>query len=259
MNPANAMIARCIDAVRINRCWQAELDRRPAWFKRRRLGCSLLIRAGNVFLKRSRSGITMFPRAADWIDWELRCFNLLHGDSYSCGMIDSRTAWFERLPGEPLRALLRNELVLPAIRAAGREMARAHAIASERLGGGWSHGDPHVGNMLYDAATDRARLIDFETIHDAQLSPAYRRADDLLTFLLELLAACEETHPQNDETASIAASAFLSGYGASEARESLRARLKIPSGLEWVLWQTRTRYARPQTVERWMMLLGRIL
>lgn len=23
MNPANAMIARCIDAVRINRCWRA--------------------------------------------------------------------------------------------------------------------------------------------------------------------------------------------------------------------------------------------
>ena len=42
--------------------------------------------------------------------------------------------------------------------------------------------------VIYNQKTGRARLIDFELVHDRSLSAKSRHADDLLVFLLDILA-----------------------------------------------------------------------
>ena len=75
------------------------------------------------------------------------------------------------------------------IRAAAREFKRAHAMPTEvfddRL---WSHGDATMANVIYDPATDRARLIDFEVLHRRDWPAVKRHADDLLVFLFDLVS-----------------------------------------------------------------------
>ena len=73
------------------------------------------------------------------------------------------------------------------IQAAGKELRRAHGLWSSELGDYWSHGDPHLENLLYDLESDQARLIDFELIHDKCMSAVKRHADDLLVFLQDLM------------------------------------------------------------------------
>ena len=72
--------------------------------------------------------------------------------------------------------------------AAGSEYRRAHQFRSDELAGPWSHGDASMTNVTYDTKTNRARLIDFEIIHEKSLPVAARKADDLLVFLLDLVS-----------------------------------------------------------------------
>ena len=63
------------------------------------------------------------------------------------------------------------------------------SILEQRIPGSqWSHGDAGMANVIYDEKSDRARLIDFEIVHDKSLPALSRHADDLLIFLLDLIA-----------------------------------------------------------------------
>src|SRR3954462_6080828 len=185
------ILARSIDAVRVNRCWSERRDHAVVWLKRRRNWADAIVLGGNVFLRVSNSRIQMFPSVRRWQRWELACFALLHGaEGYTCGPLGARGVWLDAVPGMNLRDLARAGIMDDrAVIAAAREFARVHALRCPITRRPWSHGDPHLANMLYDPATDRARLIDFETVHDARLDPVQRHADDLVTFLLELMSA----------------------------------------------------------------------
>jgi hypothetical protein len=122
------------------------------------------------------------------------------------------------------------------MRAAAHEFRRAHMLFSPLLHDHWSHGDPHLANVLYDPITQRARLIDFETRHELTLRACERHADDLLVFLLDLLGADRTSGWQQ------LSSEFLTTYGRGEALRTLHHRLNPPHGLELVLWKTRTNY-----------------
>ena len=45
-----------------------------------------------------------------------------------------------------------------------------------------------MANVVYNERTGRSRLIDFEIVHDKSLPAVARHADDLLVFLLDLIA-----------------------------------------------------------------------
>lgn len=237
MSGLSMLVARAIELVRIHRI-QQEPDR---IIKHRKLGMGLVIAAGNVFLKLSRSRILMFARAADWRAWELHSFALVNGDAHPSGAL-GRAIWTGRVPGKSLLDHL-NESTLDAdmLRAAGRALARAHSLYSEGLDGPWSHGDPHLANVLV-TETGAARLIDFETIHEPGLSAHDRHADDLLVLLLDLLGRV----PQ-DRLLELS-SAFLQGYARPKITPALRARLKMPKGLELALWHTRTHFCGRATL-----------
>jgi hypothetical protein len=227
-----------IDSVRIHRVWSEE----GRIYKERRLGMGMMIAAGNVFLRLSRSRIVMFPFTAHWRAWELHCFSLVNGDAFACGSHGARAIWTERIPGTSLfDHAARRTLDEAMLRATGAELARAHALHSKARGGPWSHGDPHLKNVLWDAAGGRARLIDFETAHDDGLEPIARHADDLLVLTLDLLGRTEEHAPRFVR-------ALLEGYDRREVAAALKARLVVPRGLELVLWHTRSNFVATEVL-----------
>jgi hypothetical protein len=70
----------------------------------------------------------------------------------------------------------------------------------------WSHGDPNFGNVIFDQSTQRARLVDFETVHAVTSSTDDRHAEEITVFLLDLLGSVSE------ENLLALAAAFLAGY-----------------------------------------------
>jgi len=225
-----ATLARLIDAVRVNVTTEIVRDGRRLVVKRRRKGRSAVVACGNVFLALARSNIVMFPSVRAWQAWELHSYALLHGGARRAAAVGRDAIEVELLPGESLaRRLARGPLAPAMMAAAARELARAHALA-------WSHGDPHLGNVLYDDAVDRAYLIDFETRHEPCVSVTARRADDLLVLLMDLMAS--DASPRWLELVR----AFVGAYPAEEPLALVRDRLRPPDGWARVLWRIRTHH-----------------
>ena len=230
MTPSQSL-AKLIDSVRIHRVW-SDANR---IYKQRRHGMGFMIAAGNVFLRLSRSRIVMFPFTAHWRAWELHCFALVNGDAFASGRHGARAIWTERIPGTSLSDHSdRGTLDESMLHATGVELARAHQLHSKALDGPWSHGDPHLRNVLWDPDQRRARLIDFETAHEDGLDPISRHADDLLVLTLDLLGRSEQ--------APTFVRALLAGYARPHVIEALKSRLVTPRGFELVLWHTRTSF-----------------
>jgi len=246
----SALLAIAIDAVRINQTTVVTRDGRPFLLKRRRGGRGLIIAAGNVFLRLSHSRIVMFPNVRGWQAWELASFRLLYGDSYRYEAVGRDAVLTERLPGTDIRTLLaQDRLTDAALRAAGQVFREAHALHSNYWELDWSHGDPHLGNVLYDSEQQRAFLIDFETRHEFALSANERHADDLLTFLLKLMGSDHTGRWQGWSQR------FLEAYDNPVVMPYLRKRLTVPFGLERVLWHTRTNHLPVFELRTRLMLL----
>lgn len=230
-------IARLIDAVRLNRTAVVERSGRVVYLKHRRPGLRLVIMAGNVFLRLSKSRIQLFSSVADWQDWEMTSYKILHGPSFVAGKDGPRGLWFDRLPGRSLYEIMENEALNERhLAAAAREFRRCHSLSWPGDEQAWSHGDPHLENVIYDPVTDQARLIDFETRHDPWLPALQRHADDLLVFLLDLMGRLPKAAWVE------VGRFFLSAYGRPEVSLALESRLSAPRGMERVLWATRTRF-----------------
>jgi hypothetical protein len=229
---AELALARAISAVRVNSITTVIEGGRTLYVKTRRRGGSSVIRAGNVFLAWSKSRIAMIPRTADWLAWEAAALEALHP-----GVVvraRGRSLVLETLRGAPVRVdAVVDERALAAV---GRELARAHRRVSAIDGRSFTHGDPHLRNFLYDGQS--ARLLDVETIHDADLSERDRCADDLFVVLLD--AASAIPRPRR----SRALATIVEHYDDCEVALAIAPRLVVPRGLERVLYATRTHYAR---------------
>ena len=102
---------------------------------------------------------------------------------------------------------------------------------------------------MFDAATGRARLVDFEMRHHRDLSAARRHADDLLVMLQDVCGRCA-----GDEWLPLA-EAFLAGYGRAEIIALLDVLLHVPRGIPRVWWAVRTSWMRRGELERRMAAL----
>lgn len=222
---------------------RVESQGRATWHKRRKRGAAFTVAAGNLFLILARSRLRMFVRASAWRDRELSCFALLHGPAFRSGMISRREIWFDELPGESCRQLLdRGALSVRSLEAAARELFRVHSTPAPGGGTSLSHGDPHLGNVIYDPARDMARLIDFEQAHADGIAARWRHADDLLVFVLDILGRARS------EDWPAFALHLLRAYPGPAAIDELRGRLVPPRGIPAVLWATRTRPLGPAQV-----------
>jgi hypothetical protein len=230
-------LAHAIAAVRVNRVEPMPRDQQAGYLKQRRWGMSAVIVSGNIFLWLARSRIQMFASTAAWQAWECHGYALLY--QHPCFAVGRRAIWMAALPGQSLEmhraagTLTRAHLILAA-----HEFRRAHGLYSDLAGRTWSHGDAHLKNILYDAATNQVRLIDFETQHSSRLIEAECRADDVLVVVLDVLGS------EPPEWCDLCV-AFLEAYADMAVLEALRQRLHAVYGWEAILWATRTHYLAP--------------
>ena len=242
-----------VESLKINSITEKARDRR------------VVIKRRNVYGERAAGLINFYFRAADipirylsdvreWRRWETRCFKMLNGDRFRTKVRDSRTIMLDKLPGDNLWDHMNRGTLTPRmLRAAGSEYRRAHHFKNEEFGSGWSHGDASMTNVIYNEKTGRARLIDFELRHEKSLSPTARHADDLLVFLLDLVARVP-----NRQWLPFAI-CFLRAYGDAAVMRELQKRLVVPTGLALIWWNVRTNFTGSAKVNRRFQALRRAI
>ena len=89
-------VACLMTRVRVNRVQRITPDGTPMIIKRRRRGGSLAIWFGNQFLALADSGICMFVRVDEWLEWEVHCVKLLYAER-----IGGQKAYFTEMSNRP--------------------------------------------------------------------------------------------------------------------------------------------------------------
>ena len=241
---SNAAV-RLVDSIKINSTSEMVRRGRRVIIKRRNGHSEQLAELSNAYFRMAGIPIRFWAKTHDWQLWELRCFKMLNGDAFRISAPDAKTICADKVPGRNLwDHLNEGTLTRKMMEAAGHELRRAHQFQSDEFRGPWSHGDAGTNNVIYDGTTGRARLIDFEIVHEKSLPAKSRHADDLLVFLLDLIAVAP-----NPKWLSLAL-AFLNAYGDASVISELRNQLALPKGMAWIWWGVRTSFASPAKVKR---------
>jgi len=248
------LFAHVLDSVRVNRCREYVCEEKIYILKKRLNNLDWLVVLGNVFLRWSKSRIRMFPSVSAWKKWELYSYALLHGERYDSKDIGDRSILIEKLPGRDLRSLAAaSKLNAEIVESSAKELLRAHDLFSEMLGEGWSHGDPHMANFIYDDVTKKCYLIDFETYHEKQYTQLQRQADDVLVLLLDMMGRVPGKYFA--EWTPI----FLATYNRPTVFDELSGRLVCPRGWERVLWMTRSKHLSDIELNKKLTMLKEML
>ena len=245
---------RLVEAIAINSINEKVRRGRTVIVKRRNLHSEQLADLTNLYFKMADIPIRFWSKVEEWQRWEVDCFQMLNGDRFRAYPSGARSVVAEKLPGKSLWEHLTSETITKKmLRAAAVEFRRAHEFWSDEFRGRWSHGDGTSQNVMYDPVTDRARLIDFEIIHEKSLATAARQADDLLVFLLDLVG----TLTTRDWIPF--ATTFLEAYGDGKVIAQLQSQLDLPGGLAWIWWGVRTNFTNPAKVKRRLTNLSRAI
>ena len=237
--------ATFVDSLKINSTLEKVRRGRRVVIKRRNGYSEQLADLANLYFRMSGIPIRFWSKAKDWQRWELNCFRMLNGDRFRASKSGKGTVCFDKMPGKSLWVHL-NEgtLTRRMLEAAGTELRRAHQFWSHEFDGPWSHGDSTATNVIYNQKTGRARLIDFEIVHDRSLPAKSRHADDLLVFLLDVIAIAS-----SQQWLPFALS-FLNAYGDPVVLTELTNHLALPDGIAWIWWGVRTSFANPAKVKQ---------
>jgi hypothetical protein len=237
--------ARFVDSLKINSVSEKVRRGRCVVIKRRNGYGEQLADLANLYFRMTGIPIRFWAKAENWRRWEVECFKMLNGDRFRAWASGDKTVCAEKLPGKNLwERLEQGALTRRMVEAAGHEFRRAHQFRSDEFRGPWSHGDAGTNNVIYDDKTGRARLIDFEIVHDKSLPAKSRQADDLLVFLLDLIAVAP-----NPQWLTLALS-FLNAYGNTAVICELEDELALPNGMAWIWWGVRTNFENPAKVKR---------
>src|SRR5437867_5058787 len=237
--------ATFVDSLKISSTFEKVRRGRQVVIKCRNIYGEQLADLANLYFRISGIPIRFWSKIEDWKRWEVECFKMLNGDRFRVFASGVKTVCVDKLPGETLwEHLNRGTLTRQMLEATGRELRRAHQLWSEEFGGGWSHGDATMSNVLYDEKTGRARMIDFEIIHDKSVPAKSRHADDLLVFLLDVVAIAPSRRWLPFSLS------FLNAYGDPVVIAELTDHLALPSGMAWIWWGVRTSFANPAKVKQ---------
>src|SRR5437588_3683104 len=237
--------ATFVDSLKLSSVSEKVRRGRRVVLKRRNAYSEQLADLANLYFRISGIPIRFWSKAKDWRRWEGDCFQMLNGDRFRVLASGVKTVCVEKLPGKSLWDHLSQGTLTPQmLEAAGRELRRAHQFWSDEFGGPWSHGDATMSNTIYDDKTDRARLIDFEIVHEKSVPAKTRHADDVLVFLLDLVAVAPSRRWLPFTLA------FLNAYGDSVVLAELTNHLALPNGMAWIWWGVRTSFANPAKVKQ---------
>jgi hypothetical protein len=245
---------RLVEALAINSITEKTRRGRRVIVKRRNLHSQQLADLTNLYFRMADIPIRFWSKVEEWQRWEVDCFEMLNGDRYRAYASGTRRVIAEKLPGESLWVHLnRGTLTRRMLQAAGAEFRRAHQFWSDYFRGCWSHGDGTTQNVIYNPSSNRARLIDFEIVHEKSLARAARQADDLLVFLLDMVGIVPSRQWLPFSTT------FLEAYGDGEVIAQLRKQLDLPGGLAWIWWGVRTNFTNPANVKQRLRNLSRAI
>jgi len=245
---------RLVDSLKINLVSEQMRHGRSLVIKRRPLYSEPLAELANVYFRMASIPIRFWAKTQDWRRWEVKSFNMLNGDRFHARASGRNTVRADKLPGRSLWDHLKEDtLTREMMQAAGHELRRAHGLWSDEFQGPWSHGDAGTNNVIYDERTGRARLIDFEIVHQKTLPTKSRHADDLLVFLLDLMAIAPNPRWLN------LALAFLNAYDNAAVIAHLKNELEVPTGMAWIWWGVRTSFANPTNVKRRLKKLAGVV
>jgi hypothetical protein len=232
MNPTRPSINSWVEGIKINRVWTEERDGRRYHLKSRRPGAIPLGLVANGFFVLAGAPVRLFVSLREWQEWEVRSFEGLHGaEGYRAFAQGQAVVGAEALPGINLTAPLDDGTITPQMTAAAaRELRRAHSWTPPHTNDLWSHADPHAGNFIYDAATDRARIIDFEVRHSVPLSSDERHIDDVHVFLQDIVGRIPA------EKWMLCATSFLTEYDCPEITGAAVRKLSASSWGFGYLW-----------------------
>jgi hypothetical protein len=236
--------AKFVDSLKLSSVSERVHRGRRVVIKRRNGYSEQLAELANLYFRMAGIPIRFWAKVEDWRRWEVKCFKMLNGDRFHAFASGAKTVCVDKLPGKNLwEQLNRRTLTRQMLEAAAHELRRAHQFWSDEFRGPWSHGDAGMENVVFNEKTGRARLIDFEIIHDKSLPAAARHADDLLVFLLDLaaIASSQKWLPF--------ALRFLNAYGKLDVIAELKDQLSLPSGMAWIWWGVRTSFADPAKVK----------
>lgn len=234
-----------VDSLKLSSVSEEVRRGRQIVLKRRQIYGDQLADLANLYFRMSNIPIRFWSKAEDWKRWEEECFQMLNGDRFRVYPSGAKTVCTDKLPGESLwEHMNRRTLTRQMLETAGRELFRVHQFWSDEFGGRWSHGDATMTNVIYDEKTGRAMLIDFEIVHHKALPATVRHADDLLVFLLDILAVAP-----SGQWLSFAL-CFLNAYDDADVIEQLENQIAVPSGLAWIWWGVRTSFKNPAKVKR---------
>jgi len=237
--------ATFVDSLKINSISEKVRRGRRVVMKRRNVYGEQLADLANLYFRMSGIPIRFWSKAEEWQRWEANCFRMLNGDRFRAITSGTRTVCLEKLPGKTLWEYLNEGTVTRRmLEAAGTELRRAHQFWSDEFHGPWSHGDSTATNVIYNYKTGRARLIDFEIVHDRSLSAKARHVDDLLVFLLDVIAIASTR-----QWLPFALS-FLNAYGDPVVLTELTNHLAVPGGIAWIWWGVRTSFTNPAKVKQ---------
>ena len=234
-----------VESLKINSIAEKLARGRPVVVKRRNIYGERAADLINFYFRLADIPIRFLSNVRDWRRWEAGCFQMLNGDRFRASVIDKETVRLDKLPGQSLwDHMKQGTLTQRMLEAAGREYRRAHQFWRDEFGAPWSHADASMTNVIYDEKTNRARLIDFEIVHEKSWPATARHANDLLVFLVDLV----ETVPARQWLPF--ASSFLKTYADREVITELKKQLVVPKGLALVWWNVRTNFAKSTKVKR---------
>src|SRR5438309_8460113 len=245
---------KLVEALAINSITKKTRRGRRVIVKRRNLHSQQLADLTNLYFRMADIPIRFWSKVEEWQRWEVDCFQMLNGDRYRAYASGTRSVIAEKLPGKSLwEHLNAGTITKKMVEAAAGEFRRAHQFWSDEFRGRWSHGDGTSQNVIYDPSNNRARLIDFEIVHQKPLATSARQADDLLVFLLDMVG----TVPSRQWLPF--SMTFLEAYGDGEVIAQLRKQLDLPGGLAWIWWGVRTNFTNPAKVKRRLANLSRAI
>jgi len=245
---------RLVEAIAINSISEKARRGRTLVVKRRNIHSEQLADLTNLYVRMADIPIRFWSKVEDWQQWEVGCFEMLNGDRFHAYGSGARCVVAEKLPGESLwEHINRGTVTRRILQAAAAELRRAHQFWSDEFHGRWSHSDATTTNLIYDPKTNRARLIDFEIVHEKSLPTSVRQADDLLVFLLDMVG----TVPNRQWLPF--SMTFLEAYGDAEVIGQLRKQLDLPGGLAWIWWGVRTNFTNPGKVKQRLASLSRAI
>ena len=153
--------------------------------KQRTAAAPILVSMARPLMALLNTGLRILSQR-EWEQRERLIWRSVHGRSIEAS--GDGTLILPVLPGETLATLLERPGLDASLRIRAIELAVVALVEFHTRG--FTHGDAMAENVMVDLEAGVAHWFDFETVHDADRTMPWRRADDVRALLTTCLLRC---------------------------------------------------------------------